>query len=238
MLKPKLLVLALSFLSLSAWALPLINLSLDGVNYCSTTQIGNTFTGVQPGYCSAPPTPTPPPTPPPGACPAGRQTTATISWNYSLTDERTIDVTHPDPMFGTASPTDSPHSFPWVQGFHVIDGMRKTGYLAMQFTVPTNLPPSQFGLIFHGETWPGPNLSASISSTCGDFAPADSGCHRENVGPGAQVAKWKLPTAQGYGCILQPGQTYYFNVKMTSPPASFWGCSGTSCKVTLQSNHN
>jgi hypothetical protein len=222
---------AMTFVS-NAKAAGTINLSLDAARYCATSRVGDAFSGVTTGVCA---------TPPPTSCPPGRFTLGSVSYNYNLSaanTARNVDLTRADNIWGRISPTDPIVGFPWKNTFAVLQGFPKTGYVAAQFMVPAWMPDTNLtGLFTHGETLPGPNVTMSISTRCGDFNPPDAICIRQNMGPGSILTKYKLPGTAGYACPVAPGGTYFVNFKFTSPPAAHPDCSAISCKVTIQNNH-
>ena len=174
------------------------------------------------------------------SCPAGRQTVADVCYSYSLGSScaNGTDVTRFETIWGRAAPAETPVPFPGRQYFAVFKNMQKTGYIAAKFTVPlTGLPANQWGQFSHGETLPGPNLTMAVSSECGDFQPEEASCVRSDQPPGGLLSRWKVPTSATTGCTLVPGQTYYVNFKMTNPPATHDDCAGSTCNVTVQSNH-
>ncbi len=173
------------------------------------------------------------------SCPAGRQTTADVCYNYNNTGAncaRGTDVTTFSSLWGRNLPTGTPVAFPGLNYFTVINNMNASGYIAAQFTVPQNMLANQTGVFTHGETLPGPNVTMAISKNCGDFNPSTSICLRSDINAGSLLTKWKnvaVPDSLVVACPLTPGETYYVNFKMTRPT----DCSGSSCTVTVQSNH-
>lgn len=176
------------------------------------------------------------------ACPAGRQTVADIGYSYGLgstTIARGVDVTQANNIWGRTSPTQTVVDFPWDNYFAIIMNFSKTAYIAAQFVVPDDVDPFLTGLFSHGETLPGPNLTMSISTACADFDPVDAICLRTNINAGGLLTKFELPgvAPSVIACPLEPGQTYFVNIKMTNPPATHQDCNSTTCKVTVQTNH-
>jgi hypothetical protein len=178
------------------------------------------------------------PAPPVSSCPAGRYTSGRVAYNYALTDYRQTDLTKADNIWGRNSAQGGQIDMPWLNYFAIFTHFPKDGYIAAQFTVPTDMVAAQWGMFSHGESLSGPNLTMSISERCGDFNPATAICLRSNIGPGGVLTKWSLPTATSVAaCDVVPGRTYYTNIKMTAPPATHRDCTGASCKVTVQHNH-
>ena len=179
-------------------------------------------------------------------CPAGRQAVADICYNYNLGTGCALstDITRFENIWGRTQPTDSPLPFPGVNGFAIIKNFDKTqgSYIAAKFTVPAGgLSPTLSGLFSHGETYPGPNLTMSISQTCGDFSPTSSICLRSNINGGGILTKYKnsaIPDGTVVACPLAPGQTYYVNIKAYNPAQTSSDCSGNICRTTVQNNFN
>jgi len=169
-------------------------------------------------------------------CPAGRQTTATVCYNYNMPGSscsNNADVTQAKNIWGRTSPGDTIVDFPFKNYFAILANMQKTQYIAAKFHVgATGLSPTMSGFFSHGETLPGPNVTMSISPTCGDFNPSTSICLRSNQPPGGTLVKYRLPTGTGTLCVVSPGQDYFINLKMTNPPATHQDCNSTTCKVT------
>lgn len=209
---------------------PNIPLPSNPAGWCSATALQpGTVRTTQVGDC---------PQAPPTSCPAGRYTSGRVAYNYTLTNYRQTDLTKADNIWGRNSGAGGQVGMPWLNYFAVFTHFPKTGYIAAEFTVPHGMPAVQWGMFSHGETLPGPNLTMAISERCGDFSPATALCLRDNIGPGALLSRWKVPTATGVAaCPVTPGRTYYVNIKMTAPPAAHNDCTGATCKVTVQHNH-
>jgi hypothetical protein len=144
-----------------------------------------------------------------------------------------------DPLLSRTSSTDPVHPFPWAQEYIVFNNLLRNGYLAMQFTVPADVNLAADGILTHGETMPGPMLSAAISPICGDFNPPQAFCHVEGTRTGQRMLAWKLPNSPRVaGCNLQAGHTYYLNIKMTDPTEDHFECNATSCQTSIVTNHN
>ncbi|MEO7325171.1 MAG: hypothetical protein ABIW82_10125 [Dokdonella sp.] len=174
----------------------------------------------------------------PDDCPLGRQMVEKLCFRYTFTGPACTsltDITTFESVWGRNTPSGTQLPFPGLNYYTVFTGMLSAGYTAVRFEVPFNLPAGQTGLFTHGETLPGPGLTAAISERCGDFLPHNLQCGPiENSGPGQFLAKWKLDGNTGSnGCPLEPGKAYYFNVMMTNGD----DCPAGACAVTLQNNH-
>jgi len=173
-----------------------------------------------------------------GGCPAGRQTTANVCYHYNLGTSQCspgTDVTTFDTIWGRGAPNDTPQPFPGRQGYAIFKDFQKSNYIAAQFTVP--MSGATTGKFFRGETLPGPGVTMSISSTCGDFSQTTP-CQRAQSVPGTELVRWKMASDPNYGCPLTPGGTYYVNLKVTDPNAGHTDCSGSTCIITIQNNYN
>lgn len=174
----------------------------------------------------------------PDDCPLGRQLVEKLCIRYTFTGPECTtltDITQFESVWGRNTPKGTQVPFPGLNYYTVFTGMLSAGYTAVRFEVPLTLPANATGLITHGETLPGPALTAAISKRCGDFLPANPQCGPiENAGPGQFLGKWKLDgNIASNGCPLEPGKAYYFNVMMTNSD----DCPFGACAVTLQNNH-
>lgn len=174
------------------------------------------------------------------SCPAGRQTVADVCYSYGPSNcANNSDVTKFENIWGRSSGTDTTFAmFPGENVFAIIKNMQKSGYISAKFTAPL-LPLNSWGIFNHAATTSGPPLDASISSTCGDFTSTDFRCNVTGIDTGDNMIAWKLPGYPGPSlCQLAPGETYYLNIRITSPPpATHNDCSGATCKVNIQNNH-
>ena len=124
----------------------------------------------------------------------------------------------------------------------------KGEYVAMEFTVPTDLQVDQgawnLAPVTHSvETYGGGLMLISISECPGDVDPEnfdDSACIRiyESV-EGKHVTRWSLDS-ESNRCVLEPGETYFMNViyvdsvELTFPPGQH-DCGGaTNCANYFQ----
>lgn len=155
------------------------------------------------------------------ACPYAQQENANISYSYNLTPVlQNVDVTEFQNVWGRNSANDTIVPWPGKNGYAVMT-INRNLFFATRFTVPASgLSPTLNGRFTHGETVPGPNLTMSISPTCGDFNPSSALCKVSNAGPGVSMVGWRLPTGSAQNlCVLTPGQQYYANFKLTDPNA-------------------
>ncbi|MEO7325023.1 MAG: hypothetical protein ABIW82_09365 [Dokdonella sp.] len=170
--------------------------------------------------------------------PASRQLLGTLCYTYAISGSScspSTDVTKFETIWGRNAPAGTPVLFPGLNYYNVIANMGATTYISAKFVMPTSLPSNSSGILAHGGTLPGPNLTMAISDTCGDFAPANTQCGpTADVPGGAGMGKWKLSTYATNGCPLVAGQTYFINLKVTDPAACG---AGTACEISTQNNH-
>ena len=98
----------------------------------------------------------------------------------------------------------------------------KYTYIAAHFYVPSGTPVTWLGWIVHTEYNYGHNLTAAISTSCGDFSPSAQACYVESVS-GLNLVPWR--TNSGNFCRLQPNTDYYLNLRMTNPDEPSSTCS-------------
>lgn len=171
-------------------------------------------------------------------CPAGRQLLATVCYTYAVSGSScspNTNVTKFENLWGRNAPAGTPVLFPGLNYYNVIANMGASTYIAAKFVMPVSIPSNSTGILAHGSTLPGPNLTMAISDTCGDFTPANTQCGpTADVPGGAGMGKWKLSTyTSSNGCPLVAGQSYFMNFKVTDPAA----CVGGACAISTQSNH-
>lgn len=173
--------------------------------------------------------------------PAGlvRATRIFTDTNISTDQGRDVDATVFEEAFGYNSSGGAPRPFPGTAGLNQSITIGGNTFIAMRFTVPSNLAEGTSGLISRGETVfngnPGP-VTFTISRTCGDFsltpvAPLNAKCARQvnTLGDGVP---WGY-TASGSSnvfCPLERGQTYYLNILYGAANATTTCTSPASCE--------
>ncbi|MGH8171934.1 MAG: hypothetical protein ACREPX_02225 [Rhodanobacteraceae bacterium] len=172
------------------------------------------------------------------SCPAGRQTVGNIFYPPSQTLRNNVDLTMWDNIWGHNTTTDPQVPWPGFPGSNpVIKNFNKTGYVAAKFHVPSNAVGYQGfykNISYNG----GPNLTMSISPNCGDFAPTQIACLKENVPAGDQgMVYWRQANGTNFYCHIDTDTDYYLNIKLTDPTADGPNCapSGT-CYAHVQNN--
>jgi hypothetical protein len=104
----------------------------------------------------------------------------------------------------------------------VIADFGKTTYIAAHFFVPVGAPLTWLGWITHTDYNYGHDLTAAISTECGDFSPSAQACFIQGLS-GLPIVPWRTNT--GAFCRLQPNTDYYLNLKMTDPDGPSSTCS-------------
>lgn len=180
-------------------------------------------------------------------CPSGRRISGTVNYQWgtgSSQNNLMRDLRSMDAVFGSLDRT-PPRTLPWVQGIHpTIMALGRHEYLALAFTAPAVVIPTQRGTIYHAETTPGPIVAAALSRYCGDFAPPQAACAFPRALTGGAVAAWAYPASPVItACRFEPGGVYYFNLKFANPaevriPECGPNGTGPTCKVTFTSNSN
>ena len=174
---------------------------------------------------------------PAGSCPAGRIESTMMSWRYDGIGRRIVDVTRAENIWGRGNAGAPTVPFPWMNVFSLFWSFPRNGYLAAQFDVPLDVPSWSFGMFTHGETIPGPATDMAISARCGDFNPAHEYCQMRGTRAGQRMGTWGLPGFPGVACKLQPGQTYYLNIRLTDPAVEDYFCNAGTCQFSVQHNH-
>jgi hypothetical protein len=166
-------------------------------------------------------------------CPIGRQTVADIDYPGECA-HLGADVTEWSNIWGWSCDTGDTVPFPGLHVSTTIMNFRKDRYIAAHFHVPAELP-NDFGWLTHTEHDYGHDLTASFSTSCGDFAPADQNCRVEAIS-GQTLVPWRV--GSGPFCPLTPGADYYFNVKMTDPGVPSTTCEDDAawCAISLSNN--
>jgi|GEM_PF-3790289 len=124
--------------------------------------------------------------------------------------------------------------FPGASGSGPSFQIKAGQYVSARFTVPLNLPVGKKGTFtksagnIQGSGWVQTNADMSISTACGDFDSASipSTCKVTNAANDAPAIRWILGEDEAFKCRLEPGQTYYLNVRPN-------GCTATWCTIRI-----
>lgn len=157
---------------------------------------------------------------------------------FQVGNSATVDATKFENLLGKASNTATAEPFPGISMTPWITNMGKTGFIAAKFTVPLTIAPNQRGSISLGENYPFTNkkMDISLSPTCGFTQdPPDSNCKLTGLTPGQGIT-WKLQ-GTGVACTLTAGQTYFMNIKFTTPSTQNTApCTTSTCTLPLSNN--
>lgn len=151
-------------------------------------------------------------------------TSSDINYGAYPTPVRTgVDVREYDNIWGHFNATDALVPWPGRNGSGPnIKNFQRTSFLAAHFHTGTDT--TRFGF------WTAPYTSflamdMTVSTTCGDFTAAPSGCIATNVAaPGNTMVSWTFATNNQTKCILQPNTDYWVNVKYHDPNSNA-GCA-------------
>jgi hypothetical protein len=170
--------------------------------------------------------------------PASRLMTSSITYVPSGVPptRANVDMTSWDNIWGHASASDTLVTWPGrANAQPTILNFGKTQYLAAKFHVPAGTAATTYGWLTHTEYNYGQDLTASISTNCGDFNPVNPLCLSVTVS-GQNLVPWRVPP--GNFCPLTPGQDYFLNIKMTDPtrPSSTCAAGATQCAVGTANN--
>jgi len=195
-----------------------------------------------------PPVVTPPPsTPPaPSTCPtpvfATRQQTIGVKFGVKPS---IYNLQSADQVFN-ADPVLSAVAFPWGGNRAVSMMVNASQYVALPFTVPSNLGTSMAGRFGFFDTnyigappFPGGNgVSYSVSQCPGDFSSAlPAGCKAQWSGQDGgyiTIVAPEIADPTNALCKLQRGKTYYLNIidaGLDSPTTN--KCSGSACTASI-----
>ena len=184
-------------------------------------------------------------TPPTAGCvaPAGlmRLDTAYVEFNYTVSNGRVANATRFEDIFGYSTAESPLRAFPGTVNLNQRVFLSRNSYVALQFTVPSNLTLNTTGAFRFEETQPQTNparMSMTISKSCGDFsptatAPLTNACVLNNATANGNIFWGYLPGNSAV-CQLQPGETYFLNIihaSLNAPLTTY--CEGY-CGNTIQ----
>ena len=169
---------------------------------------------------------------------------ATSEITYSaqpyLGTRHNVDVTEWENLWGYATPTDTLHPWPGVNGAGpVMESILMHDYVGAHFhTAPDSS--GLYGSFIYPTNYGGPNIDIVISRQCGDFSinTENSACSVMNhPSDGSMAMRWwvKQGNVNSY-CNLQPDADYYLNIRYTDPHASTAQCYDGVCRLYMTLN--
>lgn len=167
------------------------------------------------------------------ACPAGRQVLADFAYggDNSLRNRYNVDVTQWDNIWGHATALDAVVPFPGrSNAVPIFLNFDPSSYIAAHIDVPAGMQPNTYGWIAQTEYNHEADLTAAISTSCGDFSPAAQTCFSQGIG-GGNLVPWAIPPPNTF-CPLQPGVGYYLNLKVVNSSE----CASSTCVVGTSNN--
>ena len=178
------------------------------------------------------------------SCPVVPRTRATVSDLHYMPEppahvRHNVDLTLWDNIWGHITENDNVIPFPGPSGASpTIWTLGKTQYIAAKFNTGS-LPANVFGFYKNVSYGAGPNLDMAISTACGDFAPAGGpGCAVTDVQATDQgLVYWRMINGTNFYCPLQQNTDYYLNIQFHDINTTGPGCSGVTCKTTIQHVH-
>lgn len=144
-----------------------------------------------------------------------------------------VDLTLFENIWGHINNSDSAVLWPGRNGSGpALLSFGKSQFIAARFHVPPGIVTTSSGFYGYATYYSGPPVELAISTTCGDFLPANPQCVSTR-GAGEAFSKWRiLPSAQN--CPLAPDTDYFVNARLVD--ASPESCSGApECKIGLNS---
>lgn len=178
-------------------------------------------------------------------CPVTPRTRALVSDIHYLPEppahvRHAVDLTLWDNIWGHLNESDNVIPWPGPNGASpTIATLQKTEYVAAKFHVPAGTLSTLSGFYKNVSYGAGPNLDMSISTACGDFAPAQAGCVVTDVPSNDQgLVYWRMVNPSNFYCQLTPNTDYFLNLQFHDINTTGPGCTGTACKTTSQHNHN
>ena len=147
-----------------------------------------------------------------------------------------VNVTDWDSIWGHMTELDGQMLWPGAPGASpTIRSIGKTEYVAAKFDVPADVLPTLSGTFKHVMYGGGPNIDATISRTCGDFSTLQPGCWvHDDPANDVAMLRWRVNSGNRSYCSVQPGQTYFLNIRFTDPQTTGPDCQGFTCQSTIQ----
>ena len=176
-------------------------------------------------------------------CPSVPRTRAMVSDIHYLPEPPThvrhaVPLTDWNNIWGHINENDNVTPFPGPVGASpTISTLGKTEYIAAKFNTGS-LPANFSGFYKNVSYGAGPDLDMTISTACGDFAPAEPGCKATDIQSTDQaMVYWRMVNGTNFYCPLLPNTDYFLNIQFHDINTTGPGCSGATCRTTIQHNH-
>lgn len=147
-----------------------------------------------------------------------------------------VDITRFENIWGHANNSDNAVLWPGRNGSGpVLMNFGKNQYVAARFHVPPGITTTSSGFYGYATYFSGPLVELAISTTCGEFAPANPACVSTH-GAGESFGKWRIqPNTQN--CPLAPDTDYFVNARLVDALPE--DCLGVpECRIGLNSVFN
>lgn len=124
-----------------------------------------------------------------------------------------VDLTLFENIWGHSNNSDSAVAWPGRNGSGpALLNFGKSQYVAARFHVPPGITTTSSGFYGYATYYSGPPVELAISTTCGDFQPANPACVSTRSA-GESFGKWRIvPSTQN--CPLAPDTDYFVNVRL------------------------
>lgn len=164
----------------------------------------------------------------------------TYSAQPYLGTRHNVDVKEWENLWGYATPTDTQHAWPGVNGAGpVLESILMHDYVGAHFHTPADSAGS-YGSFIYPTNYGGPNIDVVISTRCGDFDynSENTACSVQNHPSDGQVAMrwWVKQGNRNFYCNLQPDSDYYLNIRYTNANSSTSECYGGVCRLYMTLN--
>lgn len=188
-----------------------VDYSVGANQYCAQTFAQTpqvmTFSGWAAGPCTAPP-------PPAGLYASGR-----LSYGGRGGFIVNADLTTWANLWGRAGVEGTPFPFPGASGATPVWTPGRGQYTCSKFR--TGAAGSVSGQIKNSSYYSQSVVDISLSTRCGDFAPAQTACVKTNVAKDDRpVLFFDIAGPGTFKCHLTPNTDYFENIKRTSPTAT------------------
>jgi hypothetical protein len=179
---------------------------------------------------------TDPPPPWGESCPAGRYTRGQVeiygcgATNGCPATLNNQDLTKFETILGRVNPSDTPVLFPGAPGAYTyLPYMPRDKYISAKFHTPAVGTPYGF---YSAPEFFAADRDVAISTSCGDFNPADINCKRTGVLATASLS-WRVGSTSPAACNLAPNTDYYLNIRVSDPHQTGSYCNNNGCNIGI-----